>query len=461
MSGKRPEKRPDRLPPDHPNRIAGYFEKLTALQAEARICATMIVSESAAAAAMARLEPEDFGDPQYRQFFAVYRYAANSSGVIRVNVETLIPAMVGSTRWEDENAARKWLIGLARGEISNPVACYSAHAINEIRTAARKRRAHDRITQAAETLAHSDLSDAEVVEARNALTDALRSSEGPTPLVSDTILDFLDDMRSEKSSTVPRSTGLDAIDKALGGGLRDGQLIVVAGRTGGGKTSFALQLALNQGCLGASVLVVSLEMSGQECRQRLISQHSGISSTAIQENTYDLIQRQDIVKSQSILGGTVIGIDDTPQRKTVDIEASAIEFQRRRGLHLLIVDYLQLVTPADTKGITRAEQISRITRELKILARTLKVPVIALSQLKRSDDPKAKPRLSDLRESGSIEQDADVVLFVHGCDTGRLERHTASVIVAKQRSGPQCEVAIEWHGPTTSFRDVGQQSDEF
>ena len=445
----------DRRIPNHdPRAISPHFEKLIADRSEKQLAATMLWDEETAKLAIARLTPEDFALADVRQFFACFAYAAGVFGEGQVDVRAIIPAMAQLGPWKSEGEARSWLLSLARGQMEWPMRAYTRFNISEIRTASRKRKALERIQIAAQTLANDDLSDSDVSEARDALTDALRASDQPIDVIADSALDFLDSIDEGSAIGKPIPTGLSDLDEMIAGGFRHGQLVVVAGRTGGGKTSFALQVATKQAENGNAVLVVSLEMPKPECIARMLSQMSGIASSSIINKELDDQQRRKVVEAQSRLAGIVLGIDDNAKRTIDEIEANAADFKRRNGLDVLVVDYIQIIKPhGKVEERHRAEVVGAFTRGLKVIARSLNCVVIALAQLKRNDDEKAKPKLSELRESGSIEQDADIVMFVHGCNTGRIEKHNASIIIAKQRSGPQSEVIVDWCGLNTSFSD--------
>lgn len=439
-----------------PRVISQHFEKLVSVKSEQQLLATMLAYEEDFRSAIKKLQPEDFGDPYCRQFFACLKYVFDETGA-HPDPRTFAAAMVALGPWGSEEEARTWTVELARGAVQWPMRSYLGHNINQIRSAARKRRALERINLAATTLANDDLSEAEVESARDALTEALRANEIPTEPLGDEALLFLESIGTTHGVSQPNPTGFDKLDTMLGGGFRSGQLVVVAGRTGGGKTSFALQVARQQAEARKSALIVSLEMPKAECIARVLSQMSGVPATSIVGKQFDLLQKQQIVESQSRLAGMSLAVDDCPKRTTAEIEAMAADYKRRNGLDVIVVDYIQLIASENSsRHSTRAEQIGKITRDLKVMARTLDCCVIGLSQLKRSDNDEAKPKLSDLRESGSIEQDADVVLFVHGCNRGRNDKHTAMIMIAKQRSGPQSEVCLDWFGPTTSFTNSGE-----
>lgn len=264
------------------------------------------------------------------------------------------------------------------------------------------------------------------------------------------------DERRKGGSIVGVRTGYERLDAMLGG-LAPGQVIIVAGRPGMGKSCFSTCIAENMALrFGLKVLIVSLEMSAAEITERLLSQNSGVPLDAMRTGTLTASDQAKLVDHMSDLSQASITIDDSPSRNVMEIAAVARRTKRKRGLDLLIVDYLQLIEPDNIKD-HREQQVAKISRRLKTLARELDVPVMVLSQLNREADKTGdKPKLSHLRESGAIEQDADVVIFVHRPayyatnDYEReKERGRAELIVAKARNAKTGTVEVtflEDHG---------------
>ncbi|MEE8716987.1 MAG: replicative DNA helicase [Coriobacteriales bacterium] len=240
-------------------------------------------------------------------------------------------------------------------------------------------------------------------------------------------------------------TGFTQLDDILLG-LRPGTLTVLGARPGVGKTSFALSLALNAAKKGASVVFFSLEMSGTEIATRLLCSESGISNEDVRAGNIDDALWAPMIEACERLSSLDITIDDTAGTNVVEIRTKARRMLEGKENGLVIVDYLQLITPADPRQTDRNVQVGEMSRSLKVLAKDLQVPVIALSQLNRDLErrPDKRPMLADLRDSGSIEQDADVVLFLDRSLTedeaadsthDRPPLGTARVIVAKNRAG--------------------------
>jgi replicative DNA helicase len=266
-------------------------------------------------------------------------------------------------------------------------------------------------------------------------------------------------------------TGFTSLDETLGGML-PGQLIIVAGRTSMGKTSLAVNIATNVASHATPVLIVSLEMTRSEIVERIMCSVGEVSTYKVRNGLINGEERRRLVEVSASIARMPMWIDDAPTRGVSEIGSLARRMKRRDGLGLIVVDYLQIVSPESNSSRTpRQEQVARISAGLKALARELHVPVVCLAQLNRQPDSMAdrKPRLSHLRESGSIEQDADVVLFVHR-DAYYLTQSDASgempdpksalIVVAKQRNGPTRECSVIWEGDYTTFRDDDTRSSQ-
>ena len=260
--------------------------------------------------------------------------------------------------------------------------------------------------------------------------------------------------RDEQEQLAP--TGLLDLDRELNGGLRPGQLVLLAARPGIGKSGLAMSIAYELGLRRRrSVGVVSLEMGRAELLQRLVAMHTGADTRHVEAR----VRRGDpeLLDALGALAEAPITIEDSAMLSVMDVRSKARRLAAIRPLDLLIVDYLQLLV-SSTSAASRVEEVSEISRQLKLLARELRCPVLALSQLSRAVEQRAVkvPQLSDLRESGSLEQDADIVLFVYreemyeqGAVPGLAEIH-----IAKQRNGPLGIIPVQFDAATTHFRNL-------
>ncbi len=244
--------------------------------------------------------------------------------------------------------------------------------------------------------------------------------------------------RGEEIFGVP--TGLYDLDKLLGG-LQKSDLLIVAGRPGSGKTGFLLSVAKNAAQKHKKhVAIFSLEMSNEQLVQRLIAQETGIDTQRLRTGKLNEEEWPLFTHAIEVLSDTKIFLDDTPAITPLALRTKCRRLHMEYQLDLVIVDYLQLMS-SDTRTENRVQEVSFISRNLKVLARELNVPVLAAAQLSRAVEQRAdkKPVLSDLRESGSLEQDSDIVMFIHRPDM--LDRDSpkfnlAELIVAKHRNGP-------------------------
>ncbi len=271
-------------------------------------------------------------------------------------------------------------------------------------------------------------------------------------------------------------TGLSGLDQILGG-LNPSDLVIVAARTGVGKTSLMLNFARNAAVAQhAKVAIFSLEMAGEQLAQRMLAAESRVDSARLRLGMHNEIEESRIMHAHGILSQAEIYVDDSAVLRVPEIRAKTMRLKRDQGLDLVVVDYLQLVHGERTDN--RVQEIGSITRALKELARELDVPVIAGSQLSRAPDQRQPhiPQLSDLRESGSIEQDADVVLFIYREDVylkrddwllqnpdkpaGAYPAGIAQVIVAKHRNGPTGVIEVHFRDTISKFEDLLVRKEE-
>jgi len=251
-------------------------------------------------------------------------------------------------------------------------------------------------------------------------------------------------------------------------GLQPGEMIIVAARPSMGKTAFALNIAEHMALVSQSpVAVFSLEMSRQQLAQRLLCSKSGVDSNKVRKNMLSQQELAELQYASVALSEAPVYIDDTPGLTLLGLRARARRLASRHGIKAIFVDYLQLMSAPGSES--RQQEVSVLSRGIKALARELKVPVVCLSQLNRAAENREghRPRMSDLRESGSIEQDADVVMMLHREDyyhrgeEGYVDNNIAEVILAKQRNGPTGTVKLQFHGSTTRFNNLLNRPDDY
>ena len=276
------------------------------------------------------------------------------------------------------------------------------------------------------------------------------------------VVNRIDELYHSDGTMIGVSTGFKLLDE-MTSGLQPGDLIIVAGRPSMGKTTLAVNMAENA-ALGSkkSVAIYSMEMSAEALTMRMISSLGRINQSNLRSGRLHEEDWPRIDSAMTQLGAANIFIDDTPGLSPTEIRARARRLKRERGLDLVVVDYLQLMQVPGNKE-NRATEVSEITRSLKALAKELKVPVIALSQLNRGVEQRVekKPVMSDLRESGSIEQDSDLILLIYREDfyePNTTRKGIADIIVAKQRNGPTGEVQLTFLGQYTKFENFAPES---
>ena len=277
----------------------------------------------------------------------------------------------------------------------------------------------------------------------------------------------LDELRTNHESSAGTATGFRSLDRVLAG-MGNSDRIIVGARPGMGKTSFCLNIGTNVAKqTKKAVAIFSLEMSAEQLVSRVISSEALIDSYALRTGELKNEEWHHIAQAVSSLSGCDILIDDTPG---ITVSAMKAKLRRVDNLGLVVIDYLQLMQ-SDKKIENRTQEVSEISRSLKILAKELNVPVICCSQLSRGTEAQnnKRPMMAHLRESGSIEQDADIIIFLYrdeyyknaeGGDTvaSDTEQNTAEIIVAKNRHGSTDTVKVGWTGRYTLFRELASEN---
>ena len=253
-------------------------------------------------------------------------------------------------------------------------------------------------------------------------------------------------------------TGFSDLDQLLGG-LQKSDLIIIAGRPGMGKTSWLLSAALNAARAGARAAIFSMEMSNEQIVQRLISSETGINTHNLRLGKLYEREWALFIEATDKLSGLRVFLDDTPALSPLQLRSKCRRLYAEHGLDLIMIDYLQLMSSGSGYNENRVQEISFISRHLKQVARELNIPVIAAAQLSRAVEQRQdkRPQLSDLRESGSIEQDADIVVFLYRDEV--YNEHTerpnqADVIVAKHRNGPTGSISLYFRKELTQFSNL-------
>ena len=285
-----------------------------------------------------------------------------------------------------------------------------------------------------------------------------RMSEDFKPIseVLTSVTAMIEDVYSKGSDLTGLDTGFIDLNKKLGG-FHKSDLILIAARPGMGKTAFALNLVANAAIRSkASVAVFSLEMSKEQLVQRLLSSQSNVALDSISKGKIADDEWKKLTDAMTILSSSGIFIDDTPGIKVSEIRSKCRKLKMEKGLDMIMIDYLQLME-ADGRADNRQQEVSKISRSLKILAKEMNCPVVALSQLSRNTErgKDHTPKLSDLRDSGAIEQDADIVMFIYRDEyytkMETKKKDLAEIIIAKNRHGEISNIELVWIGKIQKF----------
>ncbi|BAI79546.1 replicative DNA helicase DnaB [Deferribacter desulfuricans SSM1] len=269
--------------------------------------------------------------------------------------------------------------------------------------------------------------------------------------------ELLQNLYEKKEDIIGIPSGYTDLDK-LTNGFQDSDLIIVAGRPGMGKTAFALNIALNASYrFDKSIAIFSLEMSANQLVQRLLATEAKIESSKLRSGKLNMEEWNRLASVGGELNDLKLFIDDTPAISVMELRAKCRRLKKEHGLDMVIVDYLQLMSGSNVDS--REQQISEISRSLKALAKELNIPVIALSQLNRSVENRSdkRPQPSDLRESGAIEQDADLIIFLYRDEVYHKDskfQGLCEVIVAKHRNGPTGSVYLAFLKEFTRFENA-------
>lgn len=346
---------------------------------------------------------------------------------------------------------------------SVPSAVYVEHYGHIVERTATLRRLIDAAGQIA-ALAYDEAEDVgEVVDRAEQLVfnvseRRIRRDLLPVGQVMHQVVDRIEFLHRHQGEILGVPSGFTKLDKLLGG-FQKSDLIILAARPSVGKTSLSMNFALNAARKYRKVVAFfSLEMSAEQLVQRLLSMETGIDQQRLRRGEITDPEWDMLMAAAGELSSTMLYIDDTPAMSALELRTKARRLQAEHGLDLMVVDYLQLMR-GEGKNENRVQEISYISRSLKSLARELEAPLVALSQLSRAVESRSdhKPILSDLRESGSIEQDADIVMFIYREDMVKEnseKQNIADIIVAKHRNGPTDTVPLYFRKELTKFENL-------
>ena len=435
------------------------------LEAEQAVLGSMLIDADCIKDVMDKLQPEDFYIRQNREIFetiyTMFSYSRPVDGV------TVAEEMQKNGTF-DELTTKNYLVQLME------VTPTSANAMEYVAIVRSKALLRSLAKAAGDVLAmvQEGVGEAQsVLEAAEQRIYAIRRGRSaqdmvPVGQIIKPVLDQINDMAVSKTGLSGLSSGFSGLDQKIHG-LNRSDLILLAARPGMGKTSFALNIALNVAKQNSdkTVAVFSLEMSKEQLVTRLLSSEGLVENGRLTNGRLSASDWGKLTQAARTIKQTDIRIDDNPLLTVADMNAKC---RRIENLGLVVIDYLQLMTSSGGKsyaGENRQQAVSDISRMLKIMAKELNVPVICLSQLSRANEKREdkRPMLSDLRESGAIEQDADIVLFLYRDDyyNEDSEKHNiAECIVAKNRHGERCKLPLRWMPEYTTFSTVELRFDE-
>ena len=418
----------------------------------------MLLSRDAIASAIERCGPSDFYRPSHAQIFEAITdlYGRGEPADVVTVAEQLRRA--GSL---DDAGGTSALVSLQSNTPAISSAARYASIVEEHALLRRLIGVSQEISELAYALPE-DVTDAvDRAEAMVFEVAQRRTTDSVAPLqeLLSQSLDRLEELFGRGETITGVATGFDVLDQQLAG-LQKSNLIVVGARPSVGKTAFALNIATNAAVRGTPVLFFSLEMSHLELAQRILCAEAMVDASRMRNGQLKETDWSKVSRAIGRIGDAPLHIDDNPNVTIMDIRARARRMKSRGGLGLVVVDYLQLMTGRNSAE-SRQVEISEISRGLKILARELDIPVIALSQLSRNLEARQdkRPMLSDLRESGAIEQDADVVMFLYRDEVYNKDvpdnAGKAEVIVAKHRNGPVGHVDLAFVSNYARFGNMG------
>lgn len=446
-------------------------------QAEEAVLGSILIDSMTITQIAGFLTADDFYRETNRQCFEVcYDLFERDEAINQITV------------WHEmEN--RDWLKDEGPGYLSNlvavtPTSVHIKHYASLVHRTATMRRLIDTAIEIAD-IGYQDNPD--VDDALSTAEDALFGIRQGTqnrdfvPL-ADSLVPYLEessplDQMDGQQDTSPIVTGYTRLDNLLIGGLQRSDMVVLAARPSVGKSMMGLNFTLSAAKAGYKVGIFSLEMGREQIAARLLATQSRVNHQRIRSRIQSPSEEERVVDSIGLLSDLTIYVDDTPFQTVGEMRGKARRLQMTHGLDFLIVDYMQLINGGSSgrRDGNRAQEVSEISRQMKGMARDLKIPVLAISQLSRAVEHRTshRPMLSDLRESGSIEQDADVVMFIHREEkftteeewnkthpTEPFPRDRATLIIAKHRNGPTDEVEMKVRDAVGIFEELSYQTQD-
>ena len=435
------------------------------LEGEQAVLGSMLIDPECIKDVMDKLQPGDFYLRQNREIFeaiySMFSYARPVDGIT-------VAEELRKNGTYDEQTTRRYLAELM--EIT-PTSANVMEYVKIVRDKALLRGVAIAASEITAMVQEGIGTASDTLDAAEQKIFAVRRGQSaqdmvPISRVLPDVLERLGEMTESQDHMPGLSSGFSAVDAKITG-LNKSDLLLLAARPGMGKTSFALNIALNVARSSRkTVAIFSLEMSAEQLVTRILSGEALVENYRLRTGNLREADWQKIAAAASVLNQLDIRVDDNPMLSAADMNAKC---RRLDNLGLVVIDYLQLMTSAGDKsnrGENRQQVVSDISRMMKIMAKELNVPVICLSQLSRANEKRddKRPMLSDLRESGAIEQDADIVMFLYRDDyyNEDSEKHNiAECIIAKNRHGETGTVELQWLPEYTTFSSIDRRHQEF
>ncbi|USF27527.1 Replicative DNA helicase [Firmicutes bacterium ASF500] len=436
------------------------------VEAEQAVLGSMLIDPRCVSEVIDKLRTDDFYIRQNKEIYETIYSMFNYS--LTIDPVTVLENMK-QNGYYDENQSRGYILQLMD---TTPTAANVGEYIEIIKDKTLLRRVAEAAGELTAMIQEGISTGQDILEAAEQRIYAIRQGRAARGLVpiSDVIIDVydrLEELAASENAIPGMSTGLRDLDRAISG-LNNSDLILLAARPGMGKTSMALNILLDAGKKsGKKVAFFSLEMSREQLALRLISSECFVDNKKLVTGKLSDQDWESVAAAADSLNRSTIYIDDDSSVTVADINAKC---RRVEDLGLIVIDYLQLMQSAggksNNRGENRQQVVSDISRSLKIMAKELNVPVLCLSQLSRANESRQdkRPMLSDLRESGAIEQDADIVLFLYR--EGYYNKDTenpnlAECIIAKNRHGETGTVELQWTPEFTTFTDMEWRREEY
>jgi replicative DNA helicase len=433
------------------------------VEAEQSLLGSMFLSVDAVENVMPLIEAEDFYRPAHQKIYAAIKHLHLRGEAVD---QITVAARLESTGELDAAGGKPYLLDIASAV---PTAANAEYYARIVQRTSLLRQLIDAATRI-QTIGYENPDDIdEVVErAEKIIFDVTNRRVSSNFLALEALMKEgfkeIEALYDQKKHITGVPTGFPDLDAILAG-LHKGDLVILAARPSVGKTALALNMAVNAARAGHPTAVFSLEMSSLQLVQRILCAEARVDSQRLRTGYLDDKDWPAIMQAMGRLGPLPLWVDDTPSISILEVRAKARRLLRDKPSGLIVVDYLQLMQPQNRRAENRQVEIAEISRGLKQLAKELECPVLALSQLSRAVEQRQtkRPQLSDLRESGAIEQDADVVMFIDRntdpaaeAESGRLGRGEAEIIVAKHRNGPTGSCRLVYLEKFTRFMPIAK-----